>query len=328
MRLLLTLFVLALVTPGLAAQPVAGTVLRLEPMGADGLEARPISIYLPPGYADGEQAYPVIYAMDGQNLFEPGYSYAGVEWGLDETMDRLIAEGRIRPAIIVGIWNTSARAREYAPQAVFDRFAASARAQALESWGGGVVSDAFLRFVVEDIKPLIDSRYRTRPEGADTALMGSSMGGLISLYGLTQYPDTFAAAAGLSTHWPIFADASFQDPHIADAWREQALAAWSDYLEDARLDPARHRIWLDHGTINLDNLYPVYQVTIDAVMAERGFDDRAHYRSTRYDGADHNEAAWNARLADPLVFLLGVGQADGTSSADPQATDRTSRDGG
>ncbi|WP_291845095.1 alpha/beta hydrolase-fold protein [Maricaulis sp.] len=307
---MLSLALLVLFTPAITAQPDAGEVIRLEPMGADGLEARPISVYLPPGYAEGVQAYPVIYAMDGQNLFEPGYSFAGVEWGLDETMDRLIAEGRIRPAIIVGIWNTPSRALEYAPRAVFDRLPAAAQAQAMESWGDAVLSDVFLRFLVEDIKPLIDSRYRTRPEAAETALMGSSMGGLISFYGLARHSETFGAAAGLSTHWPIFADGSFRDPQIAGAWREQALAAWSDFLADAPLDPTRHRIWLDHGTINLDGLYPPYQDAIDAVMAGRGFDDSARYRSTRYEGADHNETAWNARLADPLVFLLGVGQPD------------------
>ncbi len=319
MHALALLALLSLATPALAQPAEAGEVVRLDPIGSEQLEARPISIYLPPGYDTGMETYPVIYAMDGQNLFEPGYSYAGVEWGLDEEMDRLIAEGRIRPAIIVGIWNTPARAREYAPRQVFDTYSEASRSRALEAWGGLPVSDIFLTFLAEDLKPYIDRNYRTRPGPDATALMGSSMGGLISFYGLTRYPETFGSAAGLSTHWPIYADASHQDPEVADAWRGQALLAWAEYLDTTHLDPQTHRIWFDHGSINLDSLYPPYQSAIDAIMAEQGFIGPANYRSTLYEGADHNEAAWHARLADPLTFLLGIEAAANPASRMPQS---------
>jgi len=286
-------------------QPGTGEVVRLTPIGGEGIQPRPISLYLPPGYNAGDDRYPVIYAMDGQNLFEPGYSYGGVEWGLDETMDRLIAEGLIEPAIIVGVWNTADRAREYVPQAVFANLPASVQDRAREDWGGALSSDAYLKFLVDELKPLIDARYRTRSAATSTGLMGSSMGGLISLYGLFEHPDRFSAAAGLSTHWPLHVDFAHDDTTSADARRQQVLAAWSIYFASAPLDPERHRLWLDHGTINLDSLYPPYQAAIDDLLAEQGFDAATGYRSAQYIGADHNEAAWQARLADPLIFLLG-----------------------
>ena len=315
MRMFVLITLLAVLTSPSAAQPARGKVVRLAPVGTDVLVERPLSIYLPPGYAAASESYPVIYAMDGQNLFEPGHSFGGVEWGLDEWMDRLIADGRIRPAIIVGIWNTSARGREYAPQAVFTELPLEGQARAMDAWGGVVLSDAYLRFVVEDIKPLIDARFRTQPQAETTAIMGSSMGGLISLYALAEYPDTFGAAAGLSTHWPIYADQRFADPDVADGWRGEALLAWSAYLADARLDPAHQRLWLDHGTINLDALYPPYQAEIGIMLAARGFVEGGRYRSRRYEGADHNEAAWHERLADPLVFLLG-GEGEALDAAE------------
>ena len=289
-----------------AATPAPSSqIIQIEAFSSDFVASRGLSIYLPPGYDDSAQNYPVIYAMDGQNLFEPGLSYIGEEWGLDEAMDRLIASGSIRPAIIVGVWNTPLRAPEYGPQGVIEILAEPQRNTIHENWQSELLGDAYLSFLSEELKPYIDTRYRTRPGPEDTMIMGSSMGGLISFYALAERPDIFGTAAGLSTHWPVFADDSFSDPDRANDWRAALLPAWQNYIVQSDLDPDQQRIWLDHGTINLDALYPPYQIAIDAMMDEKGFTPGARFQSREYAGADHNEIAWRERLDDPLMFLLG-----------------------
>jgi enterochelin esterase-like enzyme len=121
----------------------------------------------------------------------------------------------------------------------------------------------------------------------------SSMGGLISVYGMSEYPQVFGGAAGLSTHW-----VGSHQPNAT-----VALAAFN-YLMARLPDPATHRVWQDHGTVELDAIYAPYQPFIDQVFRERGYTD-ANYISKVYPGTGHNEPAWAERLAEPLVFLLG-----------------------
>ena len=117
--------------------------------------------------------------------------------------------------------------------------------------------------------------------------MGSSMGGLISLYALTEYPAVFGGAACLSTHWPA------------------GGGVMIDYLRSALPDPAGHRIYFDHGTATLDSLYPPFQRRADAVMRAAGYVEGRDWVTRVFAGAEHSERAWRVRVEQPLIFLLG-----------------------
>lgn len=137
------------------------------------VQPRRVTVWLPPEYdARKDAAYPVIYAHDGQNLFDPATSYGGVEWGLDETAARLMRDGTVRPAIIVGIWNTNERWQEYAPQKAFEHIAWTSSSDWLGDTRPELKGDAYLRFIVEELKPLIDETYRTKPDTENTMIVG------------------------------------------------------------------------------------------------------------------------------------------------------------
>ena len=153
---------------------------------------RDVLVYLPPGYSRfSRRHYPVLYLHDGQNVFDAATSFAGVEWGADETAERLIAAKLIEPLIIVAIANTGEeRIHEYAPTPA--RIDPSKRKRSkglLRSYG---------RFLTEELKPFIDRRYRTKHDPKFTALGGSSLGGLATLVLGLWYPNYFSRLAVMS----------------------------------------------------------------------------------------------------------------------------------
>lgn len=275
---------LEVATPG-----VTGRLLRHEALASRQVAPRNIDVWLPPGYDnDTTRRYPVLYMHDGQNLFDPASSYGGIDWGVDETMTRLIAERHVRAAIVVGIWNTPARFHEYMPQKAatglmvttgVDGFAAIAAPD--------LRGDAYLRFLVDELKPFIDRQYRTLPGRDDTVVMGSSMGGLISLYAIAEYPGIYGAAGSVSTHWPA---------------GDGAMVGWfTAHLPD----PRTHRLYFDHGTATLDATYAPYQSRMDAALHAAGYEPGRAWVTRRFEGAAHHERAWRARVEVPLRFLLG-----------------------
>ncbi|MCU0624621.1 MAG: alpha/beta hydrolase-fold protein, partial [Gemmatimonadaceae bacterium] len=268
---------------------IVGRVLRRRDWAGEGLKPRHVDVWLPPGYdANPAARYPVVYLHDGQNLFDPASSYGGQEWGFDEVVTAMVQDGRLRPAIYVGLWNTADRWREYLPQAPVQGLRSigtgiGGRVDVTEPWLG----DAYLRFLTGTVKPEIDRAFRTRPEAAQTFVMGSSMGGLASLYAISRAPEVFGAAAAISTHWPA-----------ADG----ATIPWfASHLPDRRT----HRLWMDHGTAMLDSLYPPLQARMDSAMRAAGWQRGASWVSRAYPGAAHDERSWRARLHEPLAFLLG-----------------------
>jgi len=253
------------------------------------VDARPVDVWLPPGYAAQGEArrLAVIYMHDGQNLFDPQKAYAGVDWGIREAIVRLAQAGAIRQAIVVGIWNTEKRWHEYMPQKAVDMPEAAHLREALaEHQEGDVISDHYLRFMVEEVKPFIDSEYRTLPGPENTAVMGSSMGGLASLYALCEYPDTFGQAACLSTHWPAAGE---------------ALIA---YLARALPPSGQHRLYFDYGTEDIDAPYEPYQIQADAIMTAAGYRQGIDWMTCKFPGAGHSERAWRERVHIPVQFLL------------------------
>jgi predicted alpha/beta superfamily hydrolase len=263
---------------------------------------RHVTVWTPPGYGASATRHRVIYMHDGQNLFDPRIANTGTDWGVDEAMRRLAADG-VAPTIIVGVWSTDDRRLEYAPTKVIGAFDPALRGEVEREFGGAILGDAYLRFLAEDLKPRVDAAFRTQTGPADTFLAGSSMGGLISLYGVAERPDVFGAAACLSLHWPVAIRKERIFDKAAD-WRPLLLNAYRGYFHAAGLSPRRTRLWADHGTHNLDSLYGPYQEAMASVFAELGFKDARDLQLRVYPGADHNEAAWRARIDTPLRFLL------------------------
>ena len=175
---------------------VTGTVHTCAEFASAHVAARRVDVWLPPSYAaDPTRRFPVLYMHDGQNLFDPALSYTGIDWDVDGAITRLAAAGEIREAIVVGVWNTPRRLYEYMPTAPIADLLPPAGADGMPPPGVDLpVSDAYLRFLAEELKPFVDAGYRSLPGPADTLVMGSSMGGLISLYALAEYPGVFGAA--------------------------------------------------------------------------------------------------------------------------------------
>ncbi len=229
--------------------------------------ARDIQVYLPPSYRHSGRHYPVLYMHDGQNLFDDSRSFAG-EWQVDETMEALGAEGV--EAIVVAIPNMGpGRADEYSP---FH-----------QTRVGGGRGDAYLRFIVDTLKPRVDRRFRTRRERTHTGIMGSSLGGLISLYGFLQYPDVFGFVGAMSPAlW--FADRAIFD--VAGA-----TGPWDG------------RIYLDIGTG--EGRAQVRNARQMARLLRRtARRPRVNLMYAEDRGAGHNEQAWAARFGRAVRFLL------------------------
>ncbi|HEY5674257.1 MAG TPA: alpha/beta hydrolase-fold protein [Malonomonas sp.] len=266
-----------------------GELLLIPDFQSEFVRPRNIMVWLPPGYGtEPDQSYRVLYAHDGQNLFDPKTSYVGVDWGLQETLCRLRAQGAIDNTLVVGIWNTPNRYREYDPQKVFETYLSPQQKVAYAKEYGRPLADLYLKFIVSELKPFIDRRYRTRPGMADTLLLGSSMGGLISAYALCEYPEVFGGAACLSTHWPA------------------VKGKMVDYLADHLPDPHRHRFYFDYGTETIDAQYEPLQRQVDKVLRTSGYLEGRDWITRKFCGEDHSEQAWRRRVAIPLEFLLNT----------------------
>jgi predicted alpha/beta superfamily hydrolase len=261
-----------------------GTLHRHASFPSAYVAPRHLDVWLPPGYDETTtHRYPVLYLHDGQNLFLPQIAYAGVDWGVDEALVSLMQQGGFAGAIVVGVWNTANRVSEYMPQKPVQPFTLARFRKASDR---PPQSDAYLRFLVSEVKPFIDAAYRTLPGPGHTFVIGSSMGGLISLYALIEYPDVFGGAGCLSTHWPI-------------CGRKMATE-----LVQILPPPGSHRLYFDHGDAGLDAQYRPYQRRVDALLAAAGWTHGRDWLTMTFTNADHNETAWRARLHIPLRFLL------------------------
>jgi predicted alpha/beta superfamily hydrolase len=239
---------------------------------------RDLIVYLPPSYEEQTaQRFPVLYLHDGQNLFDGTTSFIpGMDWHVGQTADRCIYEGRIKPLIIVGVYNTGKqRVREYTPTRV-------------PKLGGGQ-ADRYAKFLTEELKAFVDEEYRTLSGPEKTGIGGSSLGGLVSLYVGLKLPHIFGKLAALS-------------PSIW--WNQRVITR---FAEAARVHP-RPRIWLDVGTREGPRTLQDVEQFRD-VLLQKGWrlGDDLHYE--RVKGGEHNEAAWSQRVGPLLEFLFPAGES-------------------
>ncbi len=282
--------------------PVAtsGAISRFESFESKFVDPRTVDVWLPEGY-NTKQKYAVLYMHDGQMLYDAATTWNKQAWEVDEVAGRLQGEGMTRKFIVVGVWNNGIKRHpEYFPQKPFETLPASKQDEvyALGKAANGneiirVQSDAYLKFLVEELKPFIDKNFSTLKDQKNTFVAGSSMGGLISMYAICEYPKVFGGAACLSTHWP----------GTFSAEGNPIPGAFMNYLKGHLPSPKSHKIYFDYGTATLDALYKPFQLQADEIMRQKGFDSK-HWMTREFEGADHSEKAWHARLNIPMIFLL------------------------
>ena len=300
-RFVLALLALLALAPARASQPAdTGRLLDYRDVEAAGLPAQRLTVWLPPGYdRDTATRYPVLYMHDGHNLFDPALSNFNKVWAADRAMLAASADGTVRPHIIVGVWAPGAdRYRQYLPRPVHEAAPPALRAQMDAMAGGPIVSDAYLAWLAGPLKRWVDASFRTLPGRDHTAIAGSSMGGLMSCHAFLERPDIYGRAACVSSHWPA------ADPRAPDRDDAALAAFWRGWFA-ARLGRADgRRLWLDHGTATLDAFYAPYQREVDVAIAGAGWVRGRDWESRVYQGAEHEENAWAARLPEILRWLL------------------------
>ena len=279
-----------------------GSLVHYRDVSSSFVKPRDVVVWLPAGYDPGAPLrYRVIYMMDGQNLFEPS-QYSGADWGVADTLPRLFRDQNVPPAIVVGVYNTDERTREYTPQKVYSKTPLDYQRR-VEAFGGGVPkSDAYLKFLVCELKPFIDKTYATMKGPEATSIVGSSSGAYFALYAQGEYPDVFGASASLSMPWLMASPAKTSSEIAADT--SLVAKAWQAWLETTHMTPGHNRIYTDQGTVGLDALFTPYEAASVASFQQAGWTDEANFAAPVYVGADHSEKDWRKRLDVPLVFIL------------------------
>lgn len=238
---------------------------------------RTLMIYLPPSYRLSQRRYPVLYMQDGNNIFDPATGFMGREWRMDEVLEKMFEQRLIPEMIVVGIYNTPARMDEYTwyPH-VFNGHACG---------GNG---ENYARCLAEEIKPFIDSEYRTESAAKHTGIMGSSLGAMISFYIARMYPEYFSKVGMMS-------------PTVY--WANHQI------LHDVQNFPSNLRLWLDIGTEEGTN--PDTEETVESTqkllhaLEDRGYVSNVNLGFYIDYLVGHDEVAWGKRLDKPLRFLFG-----------------------
>ncbi len=255
---------------------ITGNVISINNFNMPQLKrSRRLWIYLPPGYENSDEHYPVLYMHDGQNLFDESSSFSG-EWGVDETLEKMITNGKICKLIVVGIENhPEFRLNEYSPY-LFEYSSFEFKPQARE----------YADFIVETLKPYIDNNYRTKPSREYTATAGSSMGGLVSVYIGVKYQSVFSKVGALSSSFGVCKDelVSFINEHP----KEYPM-----------------RFWLDMGSEEMGNMdLNKYQIPVKNALINAGWNKENEIKFQIFPGAKHNEIYWRNRFDKVLKFLF------------------------
>ena len=306
MKSILVIIALILSSTNLFSQQVpkveSGKIIRIEKLASKYIESRTIDIWVPEGYNKNNK-YAVLYMQDGQMLYDSNITWNKKSWEIDKRIGQLIKERKIKNTIVVGIWNgDKKRHSEYFPQKPFENLSAAEKDTIRNAVRNNfasifndyqINSDNYLKFIVEELKPIIDKQFSTINNKENTFIGGSSMGGLISMYALCEYPKVFGGAICVSTHWPgIFTMENNPIPN-----------AFINYLDSNLPSPKTHKMYFDYGDQTLDALYPAIQIKVDEVMKKKGF-NQTNWITKYFKGQNHSENAWSSRVQIPLLFML------------------------
>ena len=276
----------------------SGTLQRIDSFPSKFIKARPVDIWLPNHYSK-DKNYAVLYMHDGQMLFDSTTTWNKQEWKVDEWASKLMEEHKTKDFIVVGIHNISEiRWLDLFPEKAFDLMDELAKAKVLDDAAKNDYTiifsgDNYLKFLVTELKPYIDQTFSTFSDKANTFVAGSSMGGLMSMYAIFEYPEVFGGAACISTHWPGWMPMP-NNPYPVAIFK---------YMKGHVPDSKTHKIYFDYGTKTLDEAYPQYAEKVDSIFIENGYTSE-NYKNLKFDGADHSENSWNKRLDVPFTFLM------------------------
>ncbi|WP_312344697.1 alpha/beta hydrolase [Chryseobacterium binzhouense] len=279
----------------------SGKIERIPNFNSRYVTPRNIDVWLPENYSTSKK-YAVLYMHDGQMLYDSDLTWNKQSWNVDDVISDLIKSNKIQNTIVVGIWNDpKLRHSDYFPQKPFenltptekDTIRSQLRKSGRSDQSFSPNSDHYLRFLVKELKPMIDKKYSTYKDKTHTFIAGSSMGGLISMYAVCEYPEVFGGAACLSTHWT----GTFTKEN--NPFPESVL----QYLSKNLPDPKSHKIYFDCGDQTLDSLYPDIQKKVDSIIIKKGF-SKTNWKTLYFPGEDHSEKTWSKRLHIPVEFLF------------------------
>ena len=276
-----------------------GTLLRIDDFPSNHIPPRKVDIWLPEGYSNTKK-YAVLYMHDGQMLFDSKITWNQQEWKVDEISRQLMKDSITKDFIVVAPFNINdLRHSEYFPQKPFESLPESVRDSLFEEAAknnfkfDSVTSDNYLGFIVNELKPYVDANYSVLSDRDNTFVAGSSMGGLISMYAICEYPEVFGGAACLSTHWPG------GDPHDDDLLANTFFKYMRTHVPSAKT----HKFYFDYGTETLDKFYPKYASRVNKIFKDKGYDE-SNFKNLKFKGESHSEQSWQKRLDIPLTFLL------------------------
>ncbi|MCF6346828.1 MAG: esterase [Flavobacteriaceae bacterium] len=276
----------------------SGTLQRIDSFPSKFIKPRNVDVLLPNNYTENKK-YAVLYMHDGQMLFDATKTWNKQEWKVDEIVSILLEDKKIRDIIVVAIWNIpETRHSDYFPQKAFELLSKKVQDSIFNEANNnlqvtGLNADNYLKFIVQELKPYVDKQFSALTDYQNTFIAGSSMGGLISMYAVCEYPEIFAAAVCISTHWP----------GIIPSDNNPVPATFFSYMEANLPSPKTHKFYFDYGTETLDQYYPQYLDVVDKIFFEKGYTEK-NYMNLEFEGADHSEESWNRRFDIPLIFLL------------------------
>lgn len=247
---------------------ITGKVNYHKKVEFEGLEPRDVIVWMPPGYEENkEKHYPVLYMHDGQNLFDPETAFMEIDWQLDEAADSLISNKVIEPLLIVGVYNTQNRSDEYSPS---------------------FTGELYMKFIVNKLKPMIDSLYRTKQGRNYTAVGGSSMGGLISFMLAWNYPNVFSKAGCFS---PAFKYQNFD---------------YTTVVKNSTQNKKSVKFYIDIGGIGLEKtLQPGVELMVSE-LKNKDYKLNKDLFVITDSTAQHNEEAWAKRAPNMLKLFFGI----------------------
>ncbi len=297
-RTFLALAAAAIASPALAFD--ARSDGRIETLTAfsntNGVVPR-VRIFLPAGYDANEQLYKTLYMLDGQYAFEGDSD--GISFEADRRVTRLMDANTIRPTIIVAIDNLgSDRFLQYMPERIYDQASSEVRStveREIERVGAtSLSSNAFIEFIQDQLKPYIDSNYRTSRDRLDTAIFGASMAGVMSGAIFVEAQETFGLGASMSPNWAIYDERFIDHPSLPETWQ--------NYFSSLG-PPEGRRFWLDHGTQMMDAGMVPHQLAIAEAMTELGWQRGCNLQTRVYD-AGHAFAQTAFQMDEVLAWLL------------------------
>lgn len=281
-------------------QLASGELYRMENFETQYVSNRNVDVWKPNNF-DPTKDYQVLWMHDGQMLFDKNQTWNQQEWGIDENLTQLMKQEKIKPTIVVTTWNVSEnRHANYFPEKPFHQLDSLTKKQLISYnrensdrlFTQIPNADDYLKFLVHEVKPKVEQRFKIEIDRSNTTVGGSSMGGLISFYAVTEYPDTFGNAICMSTHWPGGM------PYDANPFP----TVFFDYLDEKLPELDQHKFYFDFGTATLDSLYPKYQKPVDQLFSSNGFDE-SNFRNLKFEGHEHKESYWQQRIGDAIYFI-------------------------